>query len=75
MTKTLPELVAAVRAYALENYEHDGWDFVVECYSDKDLAELISSKSAKTPTLAIAAVRPLARILNERRADVEAEIF
>src|SRR4051812_20211953 len=43
--KALPinqKLVEAVKRYALDNYESDGWDYIVETYSDKDLWEEIA---------------------------------
>jgi hypothetical protein len=39
MTKaTMNEMVEAVKAKAMENYEN-GWSFIIECYSDEDIAE------------------------------------
>ena len=67
------EIVAAVRAHALENYETEGWDFVVECWTDADIAERIGE--ARTVEAAIAAVGRIAGLLDERRSEVRAEIF
>ena len=50
----MKELIAAVRAYALKNYEKGGWDYVVEAWDDDDLAEFIGA--ARTPAGAIKAV-------------------
>lgn len=72
-TAVPPNLIAAVRAYAIENYETDGWDFVVECFEDADIATAIGS--AGTRDAAIAAVRKTARLLDEQRSGVRAEIF
>lgn len=71
----MPEhvLIAAVRDYALANYNRDGWDYVVECWADGDILEAI--EDADTPDRAIAAVRKALRPLAERRAEVRAEIF
>ena len=44
-------LIAAVKKHALANYERDGWDYVVECYDDAQIADII--KTARTPTGAI----------------------
>ena len=33
-------LVDAVKGHAVRNYEKDGWDYIVECYGDGDIAEL-----------------------------------
>jgi hypothetical protein len=45
--RTLRELLYVVKQYALENYNADGWDYVVECWSDEDIEEAIIT--AKTP--------------------------
>lgn len=34
-------MVAGVREHAVSHYEHSGWDFVVEAYTDDELAEII----------------------------------
>ena len=51
----LESLIAEVRRYAEARYETDGWDTVVECYSDADIAAII--KSARTVSGAIRKVR------------------
>jgi len=41
-------LVEPVKAYALEHYNDGGWDVVVECWSDVQIAELIASSGFTT---------------------------
>jgi hypothetical protein len=41
-------LINAVRKHAMDNYEQDGWDVLVECYDDWDILELISNDNAST---------------------------
>ncbi len=67
------EMVDAVREHAEANYEADGWDYVVECYSRKDLEEIIGS--ATTEKGAIEAVGEVVGTLNERREDVQGLIW
>tara|TARA_R100000963_G_scaffold11192_1_gene8167 strand:- start:7 stop:222 length:216 start_codon:yes stop_codon:yes gene_type:complete len=62
------ELVTAVRAHALENYEKGGWDFLVECYSDDEIVDLIGV--ARTVDGAIKKCADHLGILDERRQDV-----
>jgi len=50
------DLVAAVRAHAIAHYTADGWDYVVECYSGDEIANLILAAGAGTVEQAIAAV-------------------
>ena len=69
----LSELVIAVKAHAEANYEKDGWDFLVECWDDAYIAEVIGK--AKTAKSAIAKARKIVRMLSERRREVQSEIF
>ena len=66
-------LVDAVKAHALANYETGGWDYIVETYSDEQIAEDIGQ--ARTVEGAIKKVKYWANLLGDRRADVTAEIF
>jgi hypothetical protein len=40
-------LINDIKSYALENYDN-GYDRVVECYADSDLAQLIDKQGIKT---------------------------
>lgn len=70
MTLSKAELIAAVREHAVANYEKDGFDFLVECWSDDDIAEAI--KGAKTKTAAISAARKAVKVLADARDDARA---
>lgn len=50
-TKTTEELVQHVKAHALRNYER-GWDTVVECYSDEDIAKVIGNATTERGAMA-----------------------
>jgi len=67
------ELVNHVKQYARDHYEQDGWDVVVECWSDDEIAEEIDL--CMTNEEAIAAILPLCKLYDGRRKDVEGEIF
>lgn len=71
--KTVEELVAAVREYAVSNYNKDGWDYVVECWADDEIA--IEIDGCRTDAGAIKRMKAAVKPLNERRAEVRAEIF
>ena len=73
-------LVEAVKAHAKANYEKDGWDFLVECWSDEEIAEKIqfvgaTIGAAKTPAQAIKKIGRILKLQDERRREVRAEIF
>ena len=73
MTVNTQELVAAVRRFAEANYNKDGWDYLVECWSDEDIIDEIGK--ARTEASAIRACRKTVKLLDERRREVRAEIF
>jgi hypothetical protein len=63
-------LIGAVRRHAINNYEQDGWDILVECYDDGDILELISDANASTVEEAIASVRKTLKIYDDHRAEI-----
>jgi hypothetical protein len=52
MTISKGDLIAAVREHAVANYEKDGSDFLVECWTDEDIANAITGAKSKTATIA-----------------------
>ncbi len=72
MKATMNEMVAAVKAHAIERYEK-GWDIVVEAMTDEEIADRI--KWCTTTKGAIKKLASDVRLHNERRQEVEAEIF
>lgn len=62
-----PALIRAVREFALLNYNIGGWDFLVECWADADIAETIAG--AKTAAAAIARCKRILSVLDEHRAE------
>jgi|ETNvirome_6_1000_1030641.scaffolds.fasta_scaffold10799_2 hypothetical protein len=83
----IKELVDAVRAHAYKNYDKDGWDFVVECWSDKEIEEKILGTSfyddeertisppITTAARAIKEVKSVVSIQAENRAEIIATEF
>lgn len=66
-TCNVSELVEIVKAHALSHYEDGGWDVIVECWSDREIAEEIGR--ARTAKGALAKIRPYIEIYDERQAD------
>lgn len=54
-------MVEFVKAHAVEHYE-DGWDVVVECWTDEQIGEQIAG--ATTKEQALAAFAPLVNVRN-----------
>ena len=65
---TTDEMVAAVKEHAVKFYNKNGWDFIVECWSDADIAEAI--EGCRSKRAAIAKVRSTAKLLAERRTEI-----
>ena len=69
------DIIAAVKSHAVAEYEVEGWDFFVECYTDKDYRTAIIENKLDTEEKALAWFGKLGRCLNERRNAIQAEIF
>ena len=70
---TKQELIEGIKAHARKNYEKGGWDYVIECYSDEDIAHEIEGA-----TTLLGAIRKLSKSLkdgNDYRRDIQAEAF
>lgn len=66
-------LVKAVRDHATANYNLGGWDIIVECWSNEDIAREIGT--ARTEAAAIRRVAAIAKQLGTQRDEVRSEIF
>lgn len=64
------DLVDAVRTHALQHYEDDGWDFVVECWEDWEILAVV--KGSKSESQAIRRVRRQVRVLSDHRREIQA---
>jgi hypothetical protein len=69
----MAELVAAVRRHALDTYTTDGWDIVVECWSDDDIAAELAR--VRTVNGSIKAVRKAVRPAAEHRDEIRNTAF
>lgn len=62
-------MVQAVKAHAQEHYEQDGWDYVIETYTDEELAETIGN--ATTIAGAIRRVHTIVKTIDGVRRDIQ----
>ncbi len=67
------ELVRAIKDHALVHYEDGGWDVVVECFDDAEIAETIGE--AGTIAEALDAFAPLIDVWSDRQADARNSAF
>lgn len=73
MTPELKLMVEAVKSYALANYSRDGWDVVVEAYTDGEILEQIAH--CPNEASAVSVMRKIAKAHKEQGEDVCSESF
>ena len=61
------ELIQQIRAYAEDHYTDGGWDVLVECWSDDDIAQCFGR--SWTFTGALTKVAAIMSIYADRQAD------
>ena len=66
-------LIAKIREHALRNYNQDGWDYLVECYSDNDIILLVAE--CESYEQAIAKLAKLLKIKDDYRSDIQSTAF
>jgi hypothetical protein len=73
LAPTLEEMAKAVYSHAERHYEKAGWDFIVECWTLKEIEAEI--KGCRTNSGAIAKMARIAKGQDERRQEARSEIF
>jgi hypothetical protein len=63
------DFVQAVKDFARANYNKDGWDYVVECWADDEIAQEI--KGAKTAEAAIKRMKRIAKTQDDYRSEIQ----
>lgn len=71
----LQDLVRAVKDHAVEHYNDGGWDVIVECWGDNQIANIIEAGDAKTVKQAIKCFKPMVDIWADRQADARNSAF
>jgi hypothetical protein len=77
------ELIDAVKAHALRNYNRGGWDVVVECWSDEEIAAVLDGTDSSFETRpavtslprALKRFRDIVSICADRQADAVNSAF
>jgi hypothetical protein len=69
----MEKMVQAVKAHAMANYSKDGWDSIVEAYTDVELAEEITRLGATNEAEAIKAVGKGCKAWQDKAEDIRAE--
>ena len=72
MADRMTDMVEAVKRHADDNYESDGWDYVVECYSDAEIAEVIEHAGAQDCAEAIDVLHCEVKTRDDYRKEIQA---
>ena len=67
------DLIHEVKRWANANYEIDGWDILVECFSDDEIGSLIDNSITRVQ--AIRKCREYVKDMDIRRKDIQATAF
>lgn len=63
------DLVGFIKSTAEQNYEEGGWDVVVECWTDDEIADYLTERNATTHEQALEAFEPLVGVWADRQAE------
>ena len=66
----MADFVEDVKRYATRNYERSGWDILIECYTDEDIATLV--EKCLTIEGAIKKCRAEVKPQADHRAEIQA---
>jgi hypothetical protein len=69
------QLVKQVKQHALDNYEKGGWDILIECHTEAEIAAWIGKPMTKAGAIRKVAQESGIRVGNSVRADVQGEVF
>ena len=68
-------LIQALKRHAHTHYEDGGWDVVVECFTNDEIAEVLEEAEAETLNDAIAAFSFMVDVWADRQADAKNSAF
>lgn len=75
------ELIESVKAHALRNYERGGWDVIVECWDDEQIAAVLDGnpefgeRPVNSLPRALKRFRDFVSVWADRQADAKNSAF
>lgn len=63
------DLVEAVKRHAASHYNDGGWDVIVECWDDQEIASFLAKHNVRSLRTAIAKFKSLVSVWADRQAD------
>jgi hypothetical protein len=70
MATDFTQLAKEVYQHALDNYENDGWDYIVECRGISELADEMRRNNITTRAAAVKHFGAWAKTLGDYRDDI-----
>jgi hypothetical protein len=71
----IDEMITAVKDHAIMNYDEDGWDSVVECWSDEDIRRELQDQRVRSANGAIRVIGECVKLYASNRSEIEATRF
>ncbi len=68
-------LVAEVKKYAREHYNDGGWDVVVECWTDEEIADAVEGCTSLEEVLKKSVLAACVDVWTDRQADARNSAF
>jgi hypothetical protein len=75
MTAQQYEWCKKIREYAIDHYNEDGWDYLVETMDNTELVDQFIRHKVSTYQQAFNIIHDLCKLLNSRREDIYGTIF
>jgi hypothetical protein len=72
---TVEKMILTVREYATAHYDEGGWDYIVECWSDEDIAQILAEEQCHSLKQAVKTIQSIVQVMDDRRREVMAEVF
>ena len=71
----LSRIILLIWSLSDDPSEINGWDYVVECYGDEEIAVILNEEAAVTVSKAIKAVGKVAKHYDDLRKEIQATAF
>lgn len=75
MDAGMKELVEKLKRHALDHYEDGGWDVIIECFTDEEIAEQLTEDKVVTFEDALASFKDQIDVWSDRQADARNSQF
>jgi len=71
----MKEMINELRSHAIERYNDGGWDWIVECWGDKEMEEFIAAHPGKSIERLKKILSVIAKDYAERESEVMSSVW